>query len=103
MAKFILLIRGEENWNLLDEAAQAAGIEGYRAFARELQESGALIDAEGVTPETRIIGAEDATSDFGGYYIFTADDWSAAEEIAKKCPAMSYGGFVELRTVMVYG
>jgi hypothetical protein len=70
-----------------------------------------LIDAEGLSGDGKVLVGGDVITDgslpetkemVGGYYIYSAADMAEAETIARECPALSYGGRVELRPVMDY-
>lgn len=114
MKKFVLLIRGEDKFEALSPAEMQAVIGRYMAWAQRLREEGRLVDSEGLAPDSRLLRGEGGkilvtdgpyaeTKDMiGGYYVFRAEDFDEAVEIAKACPALDYGGNVELRTEMDY-
>jgi hypothetical protein len=111
MKKFILLIKGEDRWAELSPAEMQATVQKYSAWAAKLRSENGLVDAEGLSREGCVMVGGDVITDgpfpetkemIGGYYIFHAADLNEAAEVAKECPALCYGGKVELRQVMDY-
>ncbi len=112
MKKFALFIRGEDRWSQLSPAEMQETVQKYSAWARRLREEGRLVDAEGLDGSGRVlVGQDGVITDgpfpetrelVGGYYILTAADFDDALAIARDCPALSYGGAVEVRPVMDY-
>jgi hypothetical protein len=113
MKKFILLIRSEDKFAQLSPADIQSTIGKYRSWAQKMREEGRLIDAEGLKDGGKVLtgsaggiitdGPFPETKEMvGGYYVFTADSMEQAEQIARDCPALSYGGSVELRQSMDY-
>ncbi|MEZ0324884.1 MAG: YciI family protein [Fimbriimonas sp.] len=111
MKKFILLIKGEDRWAQLSPAQMQETIQRYSAWAGKLRAENRLVDAEGLSSEGKVLVGGDVITDgpfpetkemVGGYYIFTAADLAEAETLARECPALAYGGRVELRQAMDY-
>lgn len=110
MKKFILLIKGEDKFSQLSPAEMQATIERYSAWAGRLRSENRLVDAEGLDSAVRILKGDVVTDGpfpetkemVGGYYIYNATDFDEATAIAKDCPALGYGGSIELRPVMDY-
>jgi len=112
MKKFVLLIRGEEKWAELSPAEMQATIEKYSAWAGRLREENRLVDAEALDRVgVALCGADGVVTDgpfvetkemVGGYYVFQAKDLEEAAAIGRECPALSYGGRIEIRPVMDY-
>jgi hypothetical protein len=109
--KFVILIKGEDKWAELSPAQMQEGLQKYQAFAARLREEGRYVDAEGLDAKIVSIGSDGVVTDgpfaetkelVGGYYVFTAADWEEATAIAKDCPALQYGGAIELRAQMSY-
>lgn len=112
MAKFMVLIRDEGvDFSRLTpaELQQMFGV--YRAWSQALRERGVMVGAEKLADEggrsIRTRGGElvvegpyaDAKELVTGFYLLTAADYDAAVALAKGCPALSYGGSVEVRRV----
>lgn len=112
MKKFVLLIRGEGEWAKLSPAEMEATIKKYSAWAKKLRDDGRLVDAEPLEHSGRVLtGVNGVVSDgpfaetkemIGGYYIYQATDLEEAVAIGRECPAMCYGGSVEIRPVADY-
>lgn len=109
--KFVILIKGEDKWAELSPAQMQEGLQKYQAFAARLREEGRYVDAEGLDAKIVSIGSDGVVTDgpfaetkelVGGYYVFTAANWEEATAIAKDCPALQYGGAIELRAQMSY-
>jgi hypothetical protein len=112
MKKFMLLIRGESEWAKLSPAEMEETIKKYGAWARRLKEEGRLLDAEPLEKTGRALsGAGGVITDgpfletkemIGGYYIYQAADIDEAVAMGRDCPALSYGGSVEIRPIADY-
>ena len=112
MKKFILLIRGEDRFAQLSPAEIQATVQRYSDWAKRLRDEERLVDAEGLDSGGRLLMSDNGVvSDgpfpetrelVGGYYIYNADSLDHALEIAKDCPALGYGGTVEVRPIMDY-
>jgi hypothetical protein len=111
--KFILLIRGEDRFATLSPAEMQATIQRYSDWAKQLRAEGRLVDSEGLDAGGRIlVGSGDGvvtdgpfpeTKELvGGYYIYNADSLDHAIEIGKQCPALAYGGAIEIRPIADY-
>ncbi len=99
----------DDIWQTFDEAEQAAWIQKYREFAKSIDDK--IVKADPINSVGRWITSENGEIDveirdfagdpnhLTGYFIYTADDWDEAVEIAKKCPTLEYGGRIELRKV----
>ena len=109
MTIFVLLMLDDDIWQTFDEETQAHWIQKYRDFAKSIDEK--IVKADPINSVGRYITSEDGKievelrDDAGnpdhitGYFIYTAEDWEEAVEIAKKCPTLEYGGRIELRKV----
>lgn len=105
MDVFIILMFDNHIWESLDEAQQAHWMGEFKAFARSIDAR--IVQADPVNSIARMITLEgdeaiDAAGDpdrISGYFIFQAEGWDEAVEIAKKCPTVALGGQVEVRRV----
>lgn len=112
MSKFILLIRGEGEWDKLSPAEMQATIQKYGEWARRLKEEGRLVEAEPLERSGRLLSSSggvvtdgpflETKEMVGGYYIYNADDLDAAAAIGRDCPALGYGGAIEIRPIADY-
>lgn len=112
MKKFILLIRGEDRFATLSPAEMQETIQRYSAWAKKLKAEGRLVDSEGLDAGGKVlVGKDGVVTDgpfpetkelVGGYYIYTADSLDHAVEIGSECPALGYGGAIEIRPVADY-
>lgn len=112
MKKFILLIRGEDRFASLSPAEMQETIQRYSNWAKKLRTEERLVDAEGLDQGGKIlVGQDGVVTDgpfpetkelVGGYYIYNADSLEHAIEIGKECPALAYGGSIEIRPVADY-
>lgn len=111
MAQFLLLIRSEPEAfpSLTPEEIQQV-IQKYNDWGAGLRSNGTYVDANQlldtgstVTTSGVIDGPYAETKEeVGGYYIIEAADLAEATEIAKGCPALTYGGTVEVRGFVDY-
>ena len=111
--KFILLIRRADRIKELSPAEIQSVVDKYRAWAQKMRDENRLVDAEGLSGQGHVLESEggvitdgpfvESKEAIGGYYIFTADSEEEAIAISRECPAMTIGGSIELRPVMVYG
>jgi hypothetical protein len=111
MKKFVLLIKGEDRWAQLSPAEMQETVQKYSAWAAKLRSESRLVDAEGLSRDGCVLVGGDVITDgpfpetkemIGGYYIYQASDLEEATHIARECPALAYGGKIELRQVMDY-
>lgn len=80
-------------------------VEEYGAWARREREAGRLetgeklADREGF--ELRALGATPLTEagGLGGYFVVRARDYDEALELARACPHIKYGGWIEVRRI----
>lgn len=111
MAQFILLLRGGNNDETLDEAAMMQAIQAYRQWAQDLREAGKLVDAFKLKDGARVMQKRDGKiqvdgpfaetkESIGGYYQIYAETYDAAIKIAEACPIFEEGGTVEIRQIM---
>jgi len=75
------------------------------------EKAGIYKAGEALMPTGKILRKDNAVTDgpfaeskeiIGGFFIIEAADMNAALEIAKDCPDLPLGGYVEVRDVMVF-
>jgi hypothetical protein len=112
--KYLLLQYGDEKAMMSlprEEHANAYGA--YMAYTEAMKEGGAYVDNKGLRPTSeattvRAPGGKVSVLDgpfaetkeqFGGYYLIDVADLDAALAWAKRHPAITYGGAIEVRPV----
>jgi hypothetical protein len=81
----------------------------WGAWIGEAMQKGWMTNpGDGLLPEGKVVKAKNVVTDgpfveskecVGGYSVVKADSIAAAAELAKGCPAIFYGGSVEVRTL----
>jgi len=114
VANFLLLIRGDSDTytamtpNQLEDVMHT-----YFAWTDKLRTAGQLLASEHLHPGGSTVRARDGQpvmdgpfaetkEGIGGFYVITAPDAAAAAEIAKGCPALLYGDFMDIRAAVDY-
>lgn len=87
-----------------DEAAVAAAVARYVAWADTLRSQGRLVSAQKLRDGSgRWLGefppGGPPAFDIGGFYLILARSWEEAEAIAATGPHIGYGGTIELRAI----
>jgi hypothetical protein len=112
MAQFIYLIRAEG----ADFSKYSAGdlqdlLKKYQAWTQKLKTEGRFLAGEKLTNDRgkslKSKGSQiiidgpyaDTKEAIGGFYLIEAKDINEAVELGKGCPALTYGGSVEIREV----
>ncbi len=103
MDQYMLLMFDDEIWQTFSESEQALWVTRIRGFVKEIEER--IVKADPVGYEGRMItkdGVEvvDFTGDpdaVTGYFIFEAESWDEAVQLAQKCPTTEFGGRLQLR------
>lgn len=115
--KYVILIHeSAAEWNQRNDPAQASAYWGaYTAYGQALAEAGILRGCAGLQPPAtattlrlkdgqRLIQDgpfADTKEQLGGFYSIDVADLDAALEWAARCPAMQFGGLVEVRPEIV--
>ncbi|GJL88110.1 MAG: hypothetical protein DHS20C03_18190 [Minwuia thermotolerans] len=115
MGQFMLLLHDDATDDAeLSAAEMQEIIARYRAWSQKWRESGHLTGGEKLTDDPgRIIrsgasgqgmivsdGPYSETKDvIGGYFLIIADDYAAAETIARGCPHAERGKPIEIRQI----
>ena len=96
-ARYVLLLHGSTVGHGTTEAAR---VEEYRQWARELRSRGQLVMGERLSPATLALpGVNGGESGISGFFVLDAPDQQAAETIARACPHVKHGGAIELRPI----
>jgi hypothetical protein len=99
--RFLLLIHGGDG----PVADRGEVVNAYRDWARRLSAEGKLVEADELAEEAVVLSAgspgaaprrSSAEPSAGGYFLVSAPDLEAAVAIAQGCPALTYGGSVEV-------
>ena len=114
MSQFVFLYRGSDAAR--DEAGQSpeqmqAVMQKWMTWMKQLGEHGQMRDpGHPLEPAGKLVSSPqkivtdgpyaESKDLVGGYTIVEATDLAHAAEIAKGCPALEYGGLVEVRPVM---
>jgi len=111
MKEFMLIFRNEKRpGDALPSAEQMqAMMSQWQKWIRNVAEQGKYGGTNRLLPEGKTIKPGNVITDgpyieakevVGGYLIVRANSLDEAVEIAKSCPALMYGGNVEVRAVM---
>jgi hypothetical protein len=111
MAKFMLLLKGQGNWDQMSPSEMEAAYKQYSGWSRQLRDENRFIDGDELDRACKIIspGPTSVITDgpfaeskeaVGGYYMITANDLDEAAKIALGCPHLKFGGSVEVRPVV---
>jgi len=84
---------------MLNDGKEPQRIKEYSAWARSLRERGQLEGGEKLKDEISTIGANPGSSDVGGFFRIVARDREEANAIARTCPHVRYGGWIEVREI----
>jgi hypothetical protein len=109
MAKYLFVYRGapDEQAKMPPEQMQQV-MQKWGAWIGEAMQKGWMTDpGDGLLPEGRVVRATvvkdgpfvETKEIVGGYSVVEAPNIDAAAELAKGCPAVLYGGTVEVRTL----
>jgi hypothetical protein len=108
MAKFLFVYRGSNQANpAITPEQMQQHMQEWGAWIGEAMAKGWMLSpGDALTPEGRVVDARKVVTDgpfveskeiVGGYSIVEADSIDAAAQLAKGCPALSFGGNVEVR------
>lgn len=102
---FLLLLHEDSSYRAAaDGAARQARVREYSDWARSLSRRGALTTGGELADEGSLLGgttrgALSREDRIAGYFMLRARDASEALDLAAGCPALRYGGRVEVRRV----
>ena len=113
MKDYLLILRDQdEQWDRFSPEEMKAVIDRFAAWNRRLQEEDRFVDAGKLSGDlgntVRMRGGElvvdgpfsEAKEAIAGYFCIRAETPQAANEIAKGCPILTYGGSVEVREMV---
>ena len=108
MSKFLLLLHGGK-YDGYSETELENILAKYIAWTQKLQQDGVLIASEELKDTGRMLfgrnnkivdGPYTETKEaIGGFYLYEARDYDAAESIARDCPHLEFQGTVEIREI----
>ena len=107
MARFTLLLIGG-NFDELSAAETEAAYGKYYAWTKKLREEGRYVNAEELESKGKIVRPGlvsdgpyvESKEALGGYYTVNAESLDDAVELAKTCPQLEYGGYIDVRPVI---
>lgn len=113
MPRFMLFLHEHQNdFSHFSPEEMQQIIEKYSAWAQRMAESGKLAGSEKLKDEPgRVLtrkGSQTVVRDgpysetkemIGGFFMLEARDYREAEELARGCPHLEYGGRIEIREV----
>lgn len=113
MKEFMMIFIGADYGDLGLSPEEIQGRMGkWFAWSQKMEEQGIVRGGNALTADIRrIVGKDRTVSDVnsaevkeivGGYYIITAKDFDAVEEIAQDFPDYDLGSTVEIREIMVF-
>ncbi len=112
MARFMLLIRGGgDGWQTMTPEQMQQTVQRYFAWSDQLRAEGRLAGSDELMESSATVRQRDGqpvidgpyveTKDaIGGYYLIEAASADEAAAVAKGCPTLSHGGFVEVRGIV---
>lgn len=95
--EFILFIHDTPSMRV--DGMEPRRIEEYRHWAHELHAEGTMEAEEKLTDEISAIGAGGGSSTVGGFFRIVVRDRAEAERVARTCPHLRYGGWIEVREI----
>jgi hypothetical protein len=116
--RYMLLIIGDESrYADMSEEDQAAQLQRWSDYSKELVEAGAFVAGDGLQTSSssttlRMKDGERLLTDgpfaetkeqIGGYYTIECKNLDEAIDWAAKLPSAEFGGVTEIRPVMDYG
>ena len=113
MKKFMMIFIGA-NYDELglspEEAQERMGK--WFTWNQKMEDEGIVVSGEALQPKVMHINTKDQTVTdnvaveskelVGGFYVFKAKDWEAAQEVVKGYPDYGLEGTLELREVMEF-
>jgi hypothetical protein len=95
--EFILFIHDTPSMRV--DGNEPRRIEEYRHWAHELHAKGTMTAGEKLTGEVSSVGSNAGSSTVGGFFRIVARDRAEAERVARTCPHLRYGGWIEVREI----
>jgi hypothetical protein len=111
MPEFMLLLRGQGEWDTMSPAQLQEAMQQYLSWSRELREAGRNGGGDELGPERRVIGPKpdhvvtegpfvETREVVGGYFIVKAASMDEAVEVSMGCPHLRFGGSIEVRPIV---
>lgn len=103
MPEYLLLLHGGDSPGPNPTPSEVQEwIAPYQAWLDQLREAGQLVDANRLRADRRVVGVPAPASAeshdlLGGYYRIRAASLDQAEALAKDCPHVTHGGWIEVR------
>ena len=96
--EFILFVH--DTPSMQTDGNEPRRIEEYRNWAQQLRARGTMEAGDKLTDDITAIGpASGNSSTIGGFFRIVARDRAEAERVARSCPHLKYGGWIELREI----
>ncbi len=113
MTRYAIVIRHRAaDWETKPPAEQRRILDRYFAWLDELTARGAAVDSQPLRDGGRIMQVVDGeivdgpfteTKEVvGGFVLIEAKGWDEARALARSCPALAVGDWIELREVSVF-
>jgi hypothetical protein len=114
MARFMLLLHSTEEdrarWRAFTPEQAQQAMQRYYDWAAQLRREERMLGGDPLKDETIMVRLRDGEpfvdgpyaetkESVGGYFLIEARDLAEAGEVAKGCPALQHGGWVELREI----
>jgi YCII-related domain len=81
------------------DGKEAERVDEYRRWAQELRARGTLTGGEKLRDERSGVGSNSQPSDIGGFFRIVARNRAEAEAVARSCPHIRHGGWIEVREI----
>ena len=95
--EFILFVH--DTPSMQTDGNEPRRIDEYRRWAQELRSRGTLEGGDKLTDDITAIGPASGNNNIGGFFRIVARDRAEAERVARSCPHLKYGGWIELREI----
>ncbi len=81
------------------QSASEGSVEEYRRWAQGLRQRGIMQGGEKLADEVTVLGTDRAQSSLAGYFRITVGSSAEARAVARTCPHLRHGGWIEIREV----